>query len=101
MGNSVPVHNTTPRAEPDPAEAVGFSPANPGQVTAARSASDTGRRQPAGLGHIRSVLVRVPPRWRAPLAAYLGCQAIFLFWWIAFYPGLMSYDSIIYVLHVT
>ncbi len=44
---------------------------------------------------------RVPRRWRLPLAVYAVCQAVFLFWWAAFYPGLMSYDSVIYVLHVT
>jgi hypothetical protein len=36
-----------------------------------------------------------------PLAAYAACQLIFLLWWAAFYPGLASYDSIVYVLHVT
>src|SRR5260370_19702152 len=44
---------------------------------------------------------RPPRRWRLPLATYLACQVIFLFWWMAFYPGLMSYDSVVYVLHVT
>ncbi len=97
----MPVHNTSPHVEPDAAEVAGFSPASPGQVTAARPAGDVGRREPVGLGQVRSVLARVPRGWRAPLAAYLGCQAIFLFWWIAFYPGLMSYDSVVYVLHVT
>jgi len=36
-----------------------------------------------------------------PLATYAACQLIFLIWWAAFYPGLASYDSIVYVLHVT
>jgi len=36
-----------------------------------------------------------------PLATYGACQLIFLLWWAAFYPGLASYDSIVYVLHVT
>ena len=38
---------------------------------------------------------------RLPLLTYLVCQAIFLFWWAAFYPGLMNADSINFVLHVT
>jgi len=43
----------------------------------------------------------VPARWRLPLATFLACQAIFLFWWAAFFPALMSYDSAAYVLQVT
>jgi len=43
----------------------------------------------------------VPERWRLPLATFLACQAIFLFWWAAFFPALMSYDSAAYVLQVT
>jgi hypothetical protein len=50
---------------------------------------------------LAGVVGRVPPGWQLPLAVYVVCQAIFLFWWAAFYPGLMSYDSIIYVIHVT
>ncbi len=48
-----------------------------------------------------AVARRIPPRWRLPLATYLACQVIFLFWWAAFYPGLMSYDSVTYIQHVT
>ena len=48
-----------------------------------------------------AVAGRIPPRWRLPLLTYLTCQVIFLFWWAAFYPALMSYDSVDYVLHVT
>ena len=48
-----------------------------------------------------AVAGRIPSRWRLPLATYLACQVIFLFWWAAFYPALMSYDSVTYVLHVT
>lgn len=40
-------------------------------------------------------------RFLLPLAAYAVCQLIFLFWWGAFYPGLMNRDSIIYMQHVT
>ncbi|MGW4421588.1 hypothetical protein [Streptosporangium sp. NPDC004631] len=38
---------------------------------------------------------------RLPLIVLLSTQALFLLWWAAFYPGLMSYDSISYVWHVT
>ncbi len=44
---------------------------------------------------------RVPARWRLPLGVYLACQAVYLLWWLAFFPGLMSYDSITYVWEVT
>ncbi|MGO8726710.1 MAG: DUF6020 family protein [Streptosporangiaceae bacterium] len=40
-------------------------------------------------------------RFLLPLATYAVCQLIFLFWWGAFYPGLMNRDSIIYMQHVT
>jgi hypothetical protein len=50
---------------------------------------------------VAPALARVPPRWRLPLATYLACQVVLLFWWIAFYPGLLTYDSVTYVLHVT
>lgn len=38
---------------------------------------------------------------RLPLAVLLVTQALFSLWWAAFHPGLMSYDSISYVWHVT
>ncbi len=38
---------------------------------------------------------------RLPLVVYAVCQVIFLFWWAAFYPGLISYDSVTYLIHVT
>jgi len=40
-------------------------------------------------------------RFLLPLATYAVCQAILLFWWGAFYPGLMNRDSVIYMQHVT
>jgi len=55
------------------------------------------RGRPFWAGVVR----RVPPRRRLPLAVYAACQVIFLFWWAAFYPGLVSYDSVTYLLHVT
>jgi hypothetical protein len=44
---------------------------------------------------------RVPVRVRLPLLVYVACQLILLAWWAAYFPGLMSYDSIAYVWHVT
>ncbi|MFC1413574.1 DUF6020 family protein [Streptacidiphilus sp. N1-12] len=46
-------------------------------------------------------LRRVPARLRLPLAVFAACQTIYLLWWAAFFPGLMSYDSITYVWEVT
>src|ERR1039457_1115322 len=67
-----------------------------------------GSGRPAGRSGVRHVpprvgglLAKVPPPWRLPLATYLVCQLILLFWWAAFYPGLMNADSINFVLHVT
>ncbi len=97
----MPAHDTAPEAQPDAAHAPESGPAGPGRAAAAESGSGSGPRQPAGSSQFGSVLARVPRTWRAPIATYLGCQAIFLLWWAAFYPGLMSYDTVIYVLHVT
>ena len=44
---------------------------------------------------------RVPVPLRFPLAVYAVLQLIYLVWWAAFFPGLMSYDSITYVREVT
>ena len=54
-----------------------------------------------GRGKALALLRRVPPSRRLPLATFLACQAILLAWWLALYPGLLSYDSISFVLHVT
>jgi hypothetical protein len=35
------------------------------------------------------------------LAVYAVTQAVLLFWWLAFYPGLTSYDSVAYVWQAT
>ena len=48
-----------------------------------------------------AAFAHIPPPWRLPLATYLVCQAILLFWWAAFYPGLLSFDTVTYVEHVT
>ena len=50
---------------------------------------------------LASVAARLPRRWRLPLATYAGCQMIFLFRWAAFLPGLLNYDSLTHVVHVT
>lgn len=40
-------------------------------------------------------------RWanRTPLVTFLAIQAILLLWWLAFYPGLFSRDSVLYLSH--
>jgi hypothetical protein len=43
----------------------------------------------------------VPARRRLPVAVYAVCQLLLLAWWAAYHPGLMSYDTIAYVWHVT
>lgn len=50
---------------------------------------------------LRRAADRVPERARLPLAVALLCEAVLLLWWLAFYPGLMSFDSITYVWQVT
>jgi Family of unknown function (DUF6020) len=89
-GSSVEGSRVVPEAAPVP---------DPGPAQPTRAAGgDRIHRlvRPAGR-----LLGRVPRRWRLPLATFLACQAIFLFWWAAFYPALMSYDSAAYVLQVT
>ncbi len=95
----MPIHDAAPPTEPGAAPAAGTGPA-PAGTGAARAGRTVGTVR-AGRGRIGRLLSRVPPRWRMPLATYAACQLIFLFWWAAFYPGLTSYDSIVYVLHVT
>ncbi|MFC1418981.1 hypothetical protein [Streptacidiphilus cavernicola] len=50
---------------------------------------------------LRRQWLRVPERLRLPLAVYAACQTVYLLWWLAFFPGLMSYDSITYVWQVS
>ncbi|WP_035800971.1 hypothetical protein [Kitasatospora mediocidica] len=57
--------------------------------------------RPAGSAQLRRALGRVPPPWRLPLAVLAGTQAIWLCWWAAFYPGLLSFDSVMYTWQVT
>lgn len=44
---------------------------------------------------------RGPASLQVPALTYLACQSILLLWWAAFYPGLTSFDSVTYLLHVT
>jgi hypothetical protein len=44
---------------------------------------------------------RVPAALRLPVAVYASVQTVYLLWWAAFFPGLMSYDSITYTWEVT
>ncbi|MDH6135961.1 hypothetical protein P3T37_005380 [Kitasatospora sp. MAA4] len=44
----------------------------------------------------------VPARpWRLPLAVMAGTQAVWLCWWAAFHPGLISFDSVMYTWQVS
>ncbi len=81
----MPVEHTAETAGP-PADQA------PGQA----SLSPAGR-----FRKLRGTVAERMPRWRLPLATYAVCQLIFIFWWAAFYPGLMNRDSITYVQHVT
>jgi hypothetical protein len=88
------VHDATPRVQPGAAPAPGPGPAEPDRLS-------VGARVKHFLRPAGRLLRRVPKHRRLPLATFLACQAIFLFWWAAFYPALMSYDSAAYVLQVT
>lgn len=85
------LHDVTPRAEPGAVPDPDSGPARAGCRERARQLLQPATR----------ALGRVPRPWRLPLATFLACQAIFLFWWAAFYPALMSYDSVAYVVQVT
>lgn len=50
---------------------------------------------------LSSTVERVPRAWRLPLAVLTGTQLIWLVWWAAFYPGLISFDSVMYTWQVT
>ncbi len=98
----MPVHDTALPTEPGAASAPGTGPsAGTAAGTEAGERDRTGDAPPAGRSRARRLLGRVPPRWRMPLATYAACQLIYLVWWAAFYPGLTSFDSIVYTLHVT
>lgn len=44
---------------------------------------------------------RIPVEWRGPLAIFVWVQAVLLLWWAGQFPGMLSYDSTVYVQHVT
>ncbi|MFC1433172.1 hypothetical protein ACEZDB_21240 [Streptacidiphilus sp. N1-3] len=44
---------------------------------------------------------RIPPALRLPLTVFASCWIVLLIWWAAFFPGLMSYDSVAYVWQVS
>jgi hypothetical protein len=44
---------------------------------------------------------RVPRQLRMPLLVYVVTQVGFLFWWVALYPGLFTFDSVTYMWQVT
>ena len=46
-------------------------------------------------------LRRIPPSWRMPLLVFGWVQIVLLIWWAGEYPGLLSADSVRYVIHVT
>ncbi|MBA4860315.1 hypothetical protein H1V43_02730 [Streptomyces sp. PSKA54] len=50
---------------------------------------------------VRALWSRVPPALRLPLAVFLVCQACYLLWWAAFYPGVITKDSVVYIWQVT
>ncbi|MFE2992765.1 hypothetical protein [Streptomyces sp. NPDC059262] len=49
----------------------------------------------------RALWTRVPPTLRLPLVVLLSCQACYLLWWMAFYPGMIDYDALAYTWQVT
>lgn len=91
----MPVHDPGPAADTGVAAAGQHDPAR----ASPNGTAGRGLRQSPRL--IVRLAGRVPPSWRLPLATYAACQVIFGFWWGAFYPGLMSRDSIVYLHHVT
>ncbi|MBC3842157.1 hypothetical protein GXW82_23970 [Streptacidiphilus sp. 4-A2] len=50
---------------------------------------------------VAALRATVPERLRLPLAVAAITQAVWLVWWAALYPGLMSFDSITYVYETT
>jgi hypothetical protein len=50
---------------------------------------------------LRRAADRLPPHVRLPVAVALLCELVLFGWWLAFYPGLMSFDTVTYVWQVT
>jgi hypothetical protein len=44
---------------------------------------------------------RVPVAWRLPVVVFAWAEVVFLVWWAGSWPGLLSPDSVSYILHVT
>ncbi|MFG1805823.1 DUF6020 family protein [Streptomyces sp. NPDC049040] len=61
----------------------------------------TGARFLPPVPALRRAAARLPERARLPVAVALVCEAVLLLWWLAFHPGLMSFDSVTYVWQVT
>jgi hypothetical protein len=94
---AAPEHLTPPAGRAPIAGDSAAAP--PGQAENGWPATRPGAPRP--LSRAGGLAAMVPPRWRLPLATYLACQVIFLAWWAAYYPAILSYDSVFYVLHVT
>ncbi|WP_035795972.1 hypothetical protein [Kitasatospora mediocidica] len=88
-------------AEPGAEAAPPGKPAPPGPATPQRALRPAGSGRPGRLGRLGRLARRVPAHWRLPLAVAVGTELILLLWWAAFYPGLTSYDSAMYVSQVT
>jgi hypothetical protein len=58
----------------------------------------TGRRLPGGAGLDR---LGIKPGWVIPGLVFAWVQLILLGWWAGQWPGLLSADSVRYVIHVT
>ncbi|MFI0896639.1 hypothetical protein [Streptomyces sp. NPDC020983] len=59
------------------------------------------RRLPAAPAALRRAADRIPPHARLPVAVAAACEFVLLLWWLAFLPGLMSFDTVTYVWQVT
>ena len=46
-------------------------------------------------------LWRERPLWRLGAVTAAATQAVLLFWWLGFYPGTLSFDSVAYVWQVS
>ncbi|MER5176823.1 hypothetical protein ABT009_00320 [Streptomyces sp. NPDC002896] len=54
----------------------------------------------AAVAKAQALWSRVPPALRLPLAVFAACQACYLLWWAAFYPGMINYDSLVFAWQV-
>jgi len=111
--------DTPPRSWPDASTAAADTSrtqrlVGPGQPGRTRLLATLGSRQGLRGQRVRSdgdrvtaaakaqdLWSRVPPALRLPLVVFLSCQACYLLWWMAFYPGMIDYDSLVYTWQVT